>query len=351
MSLAVFPDPTFAEDQQRRGGEGAKSRSTALGEFLSTLDEDQRGDALYAFDDDERFDFRLAPLGLEGLQVGDMSDAQWRELESFLGSILSPVGLAKMNTIRSLEVEVAELEGGLIGLLMDRFRNPKRYFLAVFGNPAEEGAWGLRFDGHHLSLNWTWVPDKPLAVTPVFWGGQPRAVPEELERSGLRVLLEEESVAIGLINGLSMEERQIARVPFTHGSNIRRPMFVSGDVPLTLDEPRGLARKNLSRAHQKQLDDIIEIQLGNFLPAIADHYRLRIATQEDSIRFAMSVPKEAMGRSLSQGDSLYYRIQGDSFIIEYDNTSEEADHIHVVWRDLENDFGQDILAEHLATHH
>ena len=323
----------------------------AVDRFVTDFDDDQRAAALYAFDDEERFDLRLAPLRLEGLRIDQMTDAQWAELESLLGTVLSPAGLEKMNTIRSLENEVAELEGGLFGFLMDRIRNAKRYFLAIFGEPLPDGVWGLRFDGHHFSFNWTAAPGKALSVTPIFWGGQPRVVPEGLERAGLRVMADEENRAIEFINGLTLPERETARLRFSYGSGIRRPMSVSGDVPLSLDGPEGLARSALGSEDRARLDDIIEVQLENFSPSIANHYRKRIAEEAYSIRFAHAVPDEAVAIALEPGQSLYYRIQGDGFLIEYDNTSEEADHIHVVWRDLAGDFGADILGAHLATQH
>jgi hypothetical protein len=325
--------------------------SMAFDRFVTTLDDDQRATALYAFEDEERFDLRLAPLGLEGLRIDEMTDAQWAELESLLGNVLSPAGLAKMNTIRSLENEVAELEGGFFGFLMDRIRKAKRYFLAIFGEPVPDGVWGLRFDGHHFSFNWTAAPGKALSVTPIFWGGQPRVVPEGLERAGLRVLADEENRAIEFINGLTLAERETARLPFSYGSGIRRPMFVSGDVPLSLSAPEGLARSALGSVDRDSLDAIIEVQLENFSPVIANHYRERIVAEANSIRFAHAVPDDAVATALEPGQSLYYRVQGDGFLIEYDNTSEEADHIHVVWRDLAGDFGADLLGEHLATRH
>jgi hypothetical protein len=329
--------------------------TAAFERFVSGLDDDQRGDALYAFDDDERFDLRLAPLGLEGLRIDEMSDAQWAELESLLGSVLSPSGLAKMNTIRSLEVEVAETEGGWFGFLFDGFRSAKRYFLAVFGDPSQGGSWGLRFDGHHFSFNWTAVPGKPLSVTPVFWGGQPRVVPEGLERAGLRVLVDEEERAIEFINALAPAERDLARVRFREGSGIRRPMSISGDVPLEVEAPEGVARSLLSPLQKKRLDAIIEVQLSNFAPSIAEAYRSRIFDRSGTTRFAFAAPAETFDAEgsgpLTAGDSFYYRIQSDQILIEYDNTSDEADHIHVVWRDLAGDFGADVLAEHLATQH
>jgi hypothetical protein len=345
LSWVVLPASAAQADST------AKGFAREMSAFVSGLDESQKGDLLYTFEDDERLDLRLAPLGLEGLRLDEMTDAQWTALEGTLGMVLSPEGLAKMNTIRSLEWEVAETEGGLFGLLMDRIRSAKRYFLAVFGEPSSESAWGMRFDGHHFSFNWTAAPGQPLSVTPLFLGGQPREVPEELERAGLRVLEAEEDRAVEFLNGLSNTERAAAQLPFKGGSAIRRPMSVAGDVPLEKPTLPGLGLASLDIASQARLRKLVDVVLDNFVSAIAVRYRERIEGQADSIRFAYAVADAAAAQPVSAGDSLYYRIQGADFLIEYDNTSEEADHIHVVWREFDGDFGRDLLGEHLDQHH
>ena len=332
----------------RAGGYSVNTRlSNGMAEFVSDLDSDQRDLALYDFDDDERFDLRLAPFGLEGLTLSKMSEAQWAELEKLLGGVLSPDGLAKVNTIRSLEREVAATEGGLMGLFFDRIRDVRRYYLAVFGTPATDSPWGMRFDGHHLSLNWAAIPDAPLSATPLFFGGQPRKVPAELERAGLRVLAAEEDLAVALLNGLSGAERELARRPLQKGGLIQRPMSITPDVDLEVPTPEGLFRSTLAADSRARLDRLIEVHLSNFAPAIADRYRAQILNvpRGPAILFAAAGDRAEVGRAL------FYRIQGGGFVIEFDNTSDAADHIHVVFRNPVNDFGRDVLSEHHASHH
>ncbi|MCG8588757.1 MAG: DUF3500 domain-containing protein [Proteobacteria bacterium] len=315
--------------------------------FLADLNASQQAKATYEFADDERFDLRLAPLFLEGLRLDEMNPQQRESFEHLLAHVLSPTGLAKVTTIRSLEREVAELEGGLFGFIMDRMRLPGRYFLAVFGRPRESAPWGMRFDGHHLSLNWTSVPDEPLSVTPLFLGGQPREVPAHLARAGLRVLREEEDLALELIRGLSEVERARARIPFAAGSDISRPMSVVAGPKLERSEAIGLNLGAMGEESQARLRALIEVALRNFVPNIAAHYRARLFATPAEIRFGFATPPG----ELRKGIPLYYRVQGSRFAIEYDNTSDAADHVHYVWREHEGDFGRDILAEHLRTHH
>ena len=196
-----------------------------------------------------------------------MSEAQWSALETALASVLSPSGLAKLNTIRSLEAEVAELEGGLFGFLMDRIRLPGRYFLALFGTPGPERPWGMRFDGHHLSLNWTATPGRPLSVTPLFLGGQParrpgaprtRGAPGARRGGGPRDRLRQRALACRTRRG---PHPASARAPASDARCRSRARS-----PLELDAPAGLARRELGAASQARLDALFEVQLANFAP-------------------------------------------------------------------------------------
>ena len=319
--------------------------------FVASLDEDQRETALYAWDDDERFDLRLAPLGLEGLRIDEMTDAQWAELESLLGQVLSPTGIKTMNTIRSLETEVAEMEDGFFGFLMDRIRKVGRYFLAVFGEPAADSTWGLRFDGHHFSMNVTAVPDRPISATPLFFGSQPREVPAGWERAGLRALGPEEDLAVAFLNGLTDADRAKAHLPWTEGSAINRPMSISDEVDLVLPPSAGLVRSELSPNSLAAFDALVEALVRHFQPTIAARYRamLRGAAGPVTIQYA-SFADDSTAPVLA-GQALYYRIQGGGLSIEFDDTAEAADHVHLVYRHPENDFGRDLLGEHLLNDH
>lgn len=344
--LVVCAAPAGASEADEGTTRLARELGTAIGAFAATLDEDQRGAALYDFDDDERFDLRLAPLWLEGLRVSEMSDAQWHALRGAFEQVLSPQGLRKMEAIRSLEHELAEMEGGLVRFLRRRYGGAKRYFLAVFGDPAPDAVWGLRFDGHHLSLNWTAVPGAQLSVTPLFLGGQPREVPAGFERAGLRVLAAEEDQGLALVRSLDAAQRATAELELEAGSGLfmNRPMFVGADPELEAIVPEGLARKAMSPEQQAALDALIDVYLDNFAPAIAALHRARITAEADAIHFLFA-------GSGMVGEPSYYRIQGRSFLIEFDNTNARADHIHVVWRELSGDFGRDVLLEHRRARH
>ena len=347
LLLGLAPQTVSADEALRA------RLDVGMAAYVASLDEDQAESAFYDFDDDERFDLRLAPLGLEGLRIDEMTDAQWAALEGLLSGVLSPSGLEKMNTIRSLEREVADTENGFFGFLMDRIRLPGRYFLALFGEPGPGSPWGFRFDGHHLSMNVTSIPNAKLSATPLFFGGQPRVVPADLPRAGLRVLADEEELAVAFLNGLTKAERAVAALPWIEGSAINRPMSISEDVDLVLPAPSGLRRSDLDDASRERFDSLVDVLLGNYQTAIADELRSGLRGNHGPVTFvyaaAVDGDAEAAGEApVESGKALYYRIQGGGLSIEFDDTAVAADHIHLVYRHPEGDFGRDLLAEHLA---
>jgi len=331
-------------------GEAAADLTAAVAAWLTSLSDDLRDAADYSFDDEERFDLRLAPIGLEGLRRDAMSDTQWQEWLGALGTTLSLRGLQKVEAIMANEREVRARDretwtgtwfGGFI-------HGEGRYFASVYGVPGEGTPWGLRFDGHHVSLNWTVPRASQVAVTPLFLGGEPREIPADHERGGLRVLAEEEDRGAALWNALRHEQRSASRIQFEPASGIgamNRPLFLGEGPQVTRSEPRGIARKDLDPAQQALLDALIAAYYANFSDVIAAARLAAIdAAGRDAIHFAWA-------GSLSPGEPGYYRVQGPIFLIEFDNTSEAADHVHAILREYDGDYGRDLLAEHYAHEH
>lgn len=327
---------------------GLPERASA---WLASLDASQRRAASYDFDDDERFDLRLAPMGLEGLRRDKMTDAQWQAWLGVLRSTLSESGLRKVETIMSLEREVlirdrSSLLGGIFGPLV---HGEQRYFAALFGDPAPDAAWGLRFDGHHVSINWTRTAAGALSLTPLFLGAEPRAVDADWERGGLRALAEEEDRALALWNAFGPDQRTRSELPFEEASGpagANRPLFLGeGGEPLAPADIAGIAWSELDDAQRVLLASLIDAYLSNFNDELAEARRAAIeAAGRDAIHFAWA-------GSLSPGEPGYYRIQGPTFLIEWDNSMAAADHVHTILREFDGDFGRDLLAEHYEREH
>lgn len=311
--------------------------SDAASHFLATLSADEHSQATWPFPDRERLDIHYAPVDLEGLRHGGLDDAKHQAGEDLLARTLSVRGLEKVRAIRLLERDVQALEAGLSR--PEGFRDPGRYLWAFFGNPTTDAPWGYRYEGHHLSLNITAVPDRPTASLPLFLGAQPREVPAGLPSAGVAALGTEEAFARELYASLNDDQRELATLPFKTGRG-----HMVGQVPtLTSPDPVGLAFPLMTSAQQRQLIALLHEFATFWNTAIAQERLAEIDAARDSLHFAF----------VAQDDppfSFYTRIQGQGILLEIDNTA-GGDHVHAVWHRPGDDFGQSLLAAHLRRHH
>ena len=246
------------------------------------------------------------------------------------------------------EVRARDRESLLGGWFGGFVHGEERYYASVYGVPGEAAPWGLRFDGHHVSLDWTVPRAGAVSVTPLFLGGEPREVPADHERAGLRALAEEEDRGDALWSALRPEQRAAAQIEFQPASGIaamNRPLFLGEGPQVARGEPRGIARADLDSAQQAALDALVATYYANFSDAIAAERSAAIdAAGRDAIHFAWA-------GGLRPGEPGYYRVQGPTFLIEFDNTAPAADHVHAILREFDGDFGRDLLADHYAREH
>jgi hypothetical protein len=193
-------------------------------------------------------------------------------------------------------------------------------------------------EGHHLSLNYTLVPDAQTAVTPAFFGTDPATVPRG-ERKGWTVLDKEESLARAFTKSLESGQQRKAIVDERAPADI----LTRARRQISLDAPTGIAFSELSEEQQSTFLDLLNVYLGKFRKDIAE-------SRMDEIREAgLDQLHFAWAGGLNKGEGHYYRIQAPSLLIEYDNTQDGANHIHTVIRDPQNDFGKDPLQDHYET--
>jgi hypothetical protein len=318
-------------------GELAKRLAPVAARLHAALPEAARAEAIYPFDDDEREDIRFAPLFLDGARHGALPEEAASLAEQLLAVSLSPRGLEQARQIRRNELAVAKKDeaGWLPGFVVERFRDPGRYFVALFGEPAGGAPWGFRYEGHHLSLNLTLKPGEVPASTPLFLGAEPRVVPAGQPDAGAAVLGAEEATARALLAALPEPLRTRATLPYEDD----RALMLGQVRRVALGAGVGVARGEAPPEAQAQFDRLIEHFTSLFAPEIADARRAEIdAAGRDALRFAWA------GASVPSG-AFYWRLAGPRTLIEMDNTT-DGDHVHAVWHDTGNDFGDDLLAAH-----
>lgn len=303
-------------------------------DWLAALEDGQRGNALHAFDDSLRGDWHYTPRRRPGLPLGAMTGDQRRRADALLDFALSEAGRRKADQVRALELVLRQLGGS------SSHRDPENYALALFGNPGTDGPWAWRFEGHHLSLTFTVAADGGIAVTPSFWGANPARVPVP-PHEGLRVLADEQDLAFSLIQDLDESRREAVMLRDRSLGNI-----VSGPGRAdALKAPAGLPLSALSDGQRDLAMRIVETYAHNLRPDLAAETLRRVREAGvEGIHFAWA-------GSLSLGAAYYYRLHGPVLLIEHDNTQNDANHIHSVWRDPTRDFGGDLLAGHYRHGH
>lgn len=313
----------------------AEDMAEAAARFLAALTPEQQAKCTFALQDDERLNFHFVPRARKGVPFGELTPAQRHLAHGLLATCLSQRGYLKATTIMSLEEILRDSEQG-----RGPVRDAELYYLSIFGKPDAKQAWGWRVEGHHLSLNFTLAGGDNIAVTPSFLGSNPAEV-RQGPRKGLRTLAGEEDLARQLVQALTGEQRQIA----VYTNRAPADIITGAERKARVLSPAGLSASRMTAGQKELLWSLVQEYVRRYRREVADRDLARIEQAGlDKISFAWAGPLES-------GQPHYYRVQGPSFLMEYDNTQNGANHVHSVWRDLENDFGEDVLRRHYDQDH
>ncbi|MEK6322222.1 MAG: DUF3500 domain-containing protein [Acidobacteriota bacterium] len=313
----------------------ASTMARAAEAFSHSLTPEQRAKAGFTLEDEQRFDWHFIPRARKGIPFKELDPAQQRLGNALLASGLGQQGFIKAATIMSLDAVLRDMEEG-----KGPVRDPELYYLSLFGDAQSGKSWGWRVEGHHLSLNFTIAEGNNVASTPAFFGANPAQVLQG-PRKGLRALAGEEDLARSLIKSLDDKQRAQALVSEKTPTDILSSTARRAE-PL---KPAGLQTSGLGQKQQEILMALLN-EYASRHPADVARARL------DRVRSAgLGTVFFAWAGGLEKGQAHYYRIQGPTFLVEYDNTQNNANHIHSVWRDFNGDFGLDLLAAHYQKDH
>ncbi|MCX6044668.1 MAG: DUF3500 domain-containing protein [Chloroflexi bacterium] len=349
--------------------------------FLAALSSDQRAKVQLDFaDQSARTEWYYTPTERRGLHFTEMDRRQQRLAQALITSGLSTAGYVTASTIMGLETWLDAKEGYTAQVW---WRDSRLYFVTIFGQPDEKQPWGWRFEGHHISLNYTIVGGQIVAPTPTFFGSNPAESPL-IGTQTLRPLAGIEDLARQLMHAFSEEQQAKALLtPLAPPDMVmlNRPYVVEHALPAhtpgiddtsavasqfnTMERlakernitaadlepvrysstPKGIATADMTAPQREILLALIGDYVHRMPDELAEIEMKKLHEQGiDGIHFAW-----AGGIERRQGH--YYRLQGPRLLVEYDNTQNDANHIHSVWRDPQNDFGADLLAQHYATDH
>jgi hypothetical protein len=339
-SVALLAGPTLGsgdthDDQIHPHHVHAASLMTeCANRLLAALDSHQRGKASLPFDSDERMNWHFVPKERKGLSLREMTPDQKHLASALLAAGLSQTGYIKAVTIMSLEdvLKLMENDSG-------ERRNPEKYYFSVFGTPSDGATWGFRVEGHHLSQNYT-VVHGTVVDGPSFFGANPAEV-RQGARTGLRTLAGEDDLGLELMHALDEPQRKVAIVDATAYQEI---LTAASRKAALQGQPSGLSAATMNGRQFDALMTLMEEYAHNVPDELAEHRMAQVNHANRNIYFAWS-------GGINRGDRRYYRVQTPSFLIEFDDTQDNANHIHSVWRDLTGDFGRDLLQQHYEDSH
>jgi hypothetical protein len=370
----------------RAAGDRAAAAAAA---WLAALDDDQRTAAAWPWpSDDERHRWYYTPTDHGGLALTDMHPAQRGLAMQLVATGLSRAGYGTVSTIMGLENVLDLVEGFQVDWGRERGRDPQMYWMRVFGEPGGDAPWSWRFGGHHISLNVLVVDGEVQASTPCFLGADPASSPL-LGPHPLRPLGGVEDLARDLVRSLDDEQAAYALISDVAPTDIvggNRSRIGDGDLMMRLPDvwrghfaearladrveamhqgaeekagaspehheavrltgvPKGVPAADLTAGQQDQLRALLGLYLGRIPDELAEREAAKfVGDRLHGVHLAWA-------GSTEPGRPHYYRLQGPRLLVEYDNTQRDVNHVHSVWRDPENDFGYDVLAQHRARHH
>ena len=385
-------DMRMINDEPARRNAAALMAKAARG-WLDTLDGEQRTIARGAVPADDRTDnerrrWFYTPTDHGGVTIHQQRPAQQRAGMRLISTGLSPAAYVTVATIIGLENVLDYEEGFKAGFNRERGRDPGLYYLRVFGEPGEEGMWGWRFGGHHISLNNLVVDGVLISTTPCFLGANPAISPllggavnrplgrvEDLGRDIVRSLPPDLAARAILLPNAPSDFVTINLTYVTDGDQViplagmyRDEQFpdpveearqhslsevINSETKLSdadqeavdySSEPKGIPAADFDAEQREMLRALLATYLDRAPTGVSPLHRYDDEAALDAVHFAWAGPT-------APGEPHYYRLQGPQLFLEWDNTQRNANHAHSVWRDPTSDFGLDVLARHRATHH
>jgi hypothetical protein len=308
--------------------------ATAAEKFLASLTPEQRQTAMFPFDAPERMRWHFVPqFERNGLMIKAMTEPQRKLAHELLKTGLSDRGYTTYTQIMQLESILKVLENG-----KGPIRDPENYRFSVFGTPSAKGTWGWRVEFHHVSLHFSVVNGTAISSTPSFAGANPAEVKDGPQK-GQRTLGMLEDTARALVTALDPAQRKTAIINAVALDDI----VTTNALDINPLSPEGIKASAMTAAQRDMLVKVLDSYAGLMAPDLANDRmtKIKIAGIEN-LTFAWA-------GSIERGQKHYYRVQGPTFLIEFDNTQNDGNHVHSVWRDFRGDFGRDLLREHLRT--
>jgi hypothetical protein len=329
----------FASCQSQTAVNNTKGNmTTAAVNFLQSLSASQKQKAQFAFDEEERYNWHYIPKERKGIPLKELNAAQYKTAMELLHAALSDTGFAKTTAVIKLEAVLRDVEGRPE---TDDYRDQGKYYFSIFGKPGTDKIWGWRLEGHHISFNFSSENNQLVSGTPGFIGSNPAVVLSGPEK-GLEILKDETQLGFNLLHSLNTDQKKKAVITTKAPGDI----ITASNRKAMIENPQGILYSELNSQQHKLFMQLLSLYIHRYTATFASTMMKEVEDAGISnLRFAWAGDEQP-----GVGHPHYYRIQGPTIIIEYDNTQNNANHVHTVVRDLKNDFGGDLLLEHYKNH-
>jgi hypothetical protein len=340
--MATHTQHGHEHGQQHQHGhsQAASEMRQAAIKFLDSLSADQKRQVTFNYVDGERVFWYYPPMNRHGLLLREMDESQRTLAYALMASGLSPEANQQARAIIDHELVLGPLEVEQNAVTYPR--DPLLYAWSIFGDPSNnEQPWGWRVEGHHVSLHYSIWGDRVLSSTPFFFGANPARVPKG-PKEGLRILGTRQDLALELMESMDSGQRSKAIIYREAPADI----LTFNASQASLPEEAGIPASQLSGTQKEVLTALVAEYFTRVRADLAQERLDRILHDGgiDNIHVAWGGP-------VDRSKPHYYRLHGGSFVVEYDNRQNGANHIHSVWRDVKNDFAYDVLREHLIQYH
>ena len=311
--------------------------------FLKTLDNEKLSRAFLPYETEERRNWFFVPIDRKGLPLMDMNESQREAALKLIKASVSESTRQTTLSVMQLEVILKQIEK--LPLESNR-RHPGKFYFSIFGTPDAQKLWGWRIEGHHISLNFSSENGKIISGTPLFLGSNPAIVPEGYPGAGKQLIKQEEILGLDLLH--SFTEEQLKKVIISDKSPTEILSSNSAHVLRADSLKMGISFSEMTKNQQQKLVGLISFYVERYPFGFANEFMQKIEKAGlNKLIFTWMGAKEAKIGNTGH----YYRIQNPVLFIEYDNTQNNANHVHTVIRDLTNDFGEDMLRKHYEQEH
>lgn len=329
-------------------GLSTASLAEAGAAFLATLNDIHLSRAHFPIDDPEWRNWSNVDVGIfarHGVSLEEMDATQKAAAWNLLRVSLSAQGLKTTQDIMKTEQTLLELNEESI-----RYGEEKYYF-TVMGIPSATEPWGWQLDGHHLVINY-FIQGGQVVMTPTFLGGEP-VVAQSGKYAGNTILQDEQNLGLAFMNSLDATQRREATVQTEKTGNA--PMAAANEDNMILDYV-GLPGSALDSAQRAKLVELIAQYVGTMRDDQA-------AVRMDQVELHLNETYFSWVGEVGPDAVFYYRVHSPVVLIEFDHQGPVGttminprgiptrDHIHTVIRTPNgNDYGKDLLRQHLETH-